>query len=155
MKIAVIVYSYTGNTFSVAEKLVEKLKARRKDAKLFRLIMSGDPHMDSKNVSIKNIPDLNEYDAYVFASPVQAFTLSAYMKMYMKNIQPLNGKNVAVFVTQNLKPVFGGNRAIKKLSEFVHMKDGAVRGSKIIKWTDSERDKLIDESTAYLAGLFD
>jgi len=154
MKIGIVVFSQTGNTFSVAERLGVKFSEKKIENEVIKLEVSGDPYPGSKNFKVHNKPDLSIYDAYVFASPVQAFTLAAAMKMYLKDISTIEGKKAAVFATQHLKPVFGGNRTIKKLTSLINNKGGEVLGSFLIGWKRPDRDEMIEKGIQELANLF-
>ncbi len=115
MKIGIVVYSQTGNTFSVAQKLQEKLSAAGHTANIERLTTVGG-EVDPKKAKIEKLPDLSGYDALVFGGPVQAFSLSQVMAGYMGQLPSLQGKKVACFVTKGLPMAMtGGNKAISQL----------------------------------------
>lgn len=145
MKIGIIVYSQTGNTYSVAQKLKEKLAAAGHAVTLERLTTVGG-ETDPAKAKLEKLPDLSGYDALAFAGPVQAFSLSRVMASYMGQLPPLNGKKAVVFVTKGLALAFtGGNQAIKKLTKGVESKGGKVVGSGIVMWGSKDRDRQIDD----------
>lgn len=43
---------------------------------------------------MKSAPDVSGYDAVIFASPVQAFSLAPVMKLYLSKLPSLAGKKV-------------------------------------------------------------
>ena len=103
MKIGIVVHSQTGHTLSVAEKLQEKLTAAGHSANIEKISPVDAKQTDPKKIKIEKLPDLSPYDAFVFAAPVQAFSLSPVMKIYLPQLPSLNGKKVACFVTKGLR----------------------------------------------------
>lgn len=153
MKIGIIVYSQTGNTFSVAEKLKEKLTAAGHNVSIERLTTVGG-ETDPGKAKIEKLPDLSGYDALAFAGPVQAFSLSRVMAAYMNQLPPLNNKKAVVFVTKGLALAFtGGNKAIKQLTKGVESHGGKVVGAGMVFWGSKGRDNQITELVAKLAGV--
>lgn len=154
MKIGIIVHSQTGNTYSVAEKLKEKLSSAGHSANIERITSVGDPQ--KRPVQLGSLPDLSPYDAFVFAAPVQAFSISAAMGSYMKNLPALNGKKAALFVTKGLPFKWtGGSNAISQMKSAVESRGGTVIGSAIMTWGgEAGRDKKIADLVEQLSGLF-
>jgi flavodoxin len=151
MKIGLIIYSHTGNTYSVAEKLTGRLTEKGHNAELIRLKAEGV----KKDIAVKNSTDLSAFDAYVFASPVQAFALAQPMAAYLEEVMAVTGKKAAVFITQQMKkPFFGGNSAIKKMTKILNGKGVDIVGSATIGWSNINREELIEKAVDYLAGLF-
>jgi flavodoxin len=154
MKIGIIVYSQTGNTLSVAEKLEKKLSGAGHSVKLERVTASGDarPH---KKVELMNKPHVDKYEALVFGSPVMAFSLAAPMKSYLEQLGSLKGKQVACFVTKGLPGNWtGGNKAIGIMKKTCESKGAIIIGTEIIKWRGKNLDQEIDGAVDRLSGLF-
>lgn len=144
VKVGVIVYSKTGNTYSVAEKLKDKLAEAGHDAVIERITTVGKPPDDLKSVQFDNRPDVEPYDLLIFASPVHAFSLSIVMNAYMTQLASLKGKKIACYVTKSLPGKWtGGNRAIAKMKQICEEKGGTIIGSEIIVYS-SRRMKAID-----------
>jgi len=155
MKIGIIVYSQTGNTFYVAQKLNEKLAAAGHSVNLERIMPVVDIPEDPKNVHFEKLPDLTGYDALVFGAPVHAFSLAPVMAAYMKQLPSLQGKKIACFVTKGLRFVFtGGSRAISQMQKNCESKGGNVVGTGIVLWADKDRDNHINEVVTQLSSLF-
>jgi flavodoxin len=144
MNIGIIVYSQTGNTLSVAQKLEKALVAKNHKTEIARIETSdNDPKTPLK---LKTAPDVSRYDVIIFASPVQAFSLAQAMKMYLSQINSLTGKKVFCFVTQGLKkPWMGGNRSIKQIETACKIKGSPVIESGIINWSSPARETQIDD----------
>ena len=154
MKIGIIVYSQTGNTFSVAEKLKAKLTAAGHNVNIERLTTVGG-ETDPSKAKIEKLPDLSGYDALAFAGPVQAFSLSRVMAAYMNQLPPLNNKKAVVFITKGLALAFtGGNQAIKQLTKGVESHGGKVVGTGMVFWGSKDRDNQINEVVEKLSKSF-
>lgn len=155
MKVGIVVYSQTGHTNLVAEKLKEGLVEAGHSAGIERIITAGNVFPGAKEVRFDSLPVVDTYDAMVFASPVQAFSLSPAMTAYLKQLASLGGKKVACLVTKQL-PFYwtGGNRAIAQMKNLCESKDAVVLGSAIVIWRQSRREQQIDEAVARLSSLF-
>lgn len=148
MNIGIIVYSQTGNTLSVAEKVKEALTAAGHAATVARITAEGNP-ADGKPIRLAEKPDPSGYDAVIFASPVWAFSLCSVMAAYMGTLPSLQGKRVGCFVTKRLKQKWlGGNRAIKQMKQAAEAKGEAVCTTGIVCWSDKQREAQIDEVAA-------
>jgi len=146
MKIGIIVYSQTGNTYSVVEKVKEELTNKGHEVNINRLepLNPNDVHPGAKNIKYKNLPELEKYDGYIFASPVQAFSLAAGMESYLNDIEKLNNKKTACVLTKGLPFNWtGGTRAMKQLKGLVEAKKGNVVETGIIKWLSFNRNRKI------------
>ena len=155
MKIGLIIYSQTGNTLSVARKIEEKLIAANQSAILERIQIEGVARPGDKNIKFENTPDTTQYDAIIFGSPVHAFSLSTPMSAYLSQVKSLQGKKVALLVTQHLPfPWLGGNRAVRQMKKLCESKGAEVSGSGIVNWHKASRQQLIDEVVDRLYNLF-
>jgi flavodoxin len=154
MKIGIIVYSQTENTYSVAQKLQEKFLANGYEAEVERVVIEGEAGPGAKNLAFQNAPDPALYDALVFGSPVQAFRLAAPMKTYLEQVDSLKDKKIACFVTKGLKFNWtGGNQAIGKMKKICDSKGGKVVGTDIVVWNKG-RDKKIQDLLVKFSVLF-
>ncbi len=117
MKIAIVVYSQTGNTRKFAEIIEKKLKSKKHATDLFDLKVTGDVHPGAKNFKISNSPDISSYDTVLIGTPVWAFSSAPVIPAFLKNTD-LKGKKVLPFVTMGFPfKVLGGTRAISVLSK--------------------------------------
>ncbi len=143
MNIGIIVYSQTGNTHSVAQKLKEAVLAQGHTAVLERVEAVNDAPNGKQPPQLTKAPDAYAYDAVLFGAPVHGFSLCPVMKLYLAQCQ-LRGKPVCCFVTQHLKkPWMGGNRAIKQMRALCGDKGADYRESGIVNWTAPGRDAQI------------
>lgn len=155
MNIGIILYSETGNTYSVSQKLKEKLVTSGHSVNIERLKVVGKVHPSTKDVKFETLPNIEPYDALVFGSPVQAFSLSSAMTSYLSQLKPLKDKKVAFLVTQYFPfPWLGGNHAIGQMKKICESKGAISRGTAIINWSKPSREKQITEMVEKLSKLF-
>ncbi len=137
MKKAIVYYSKTGNTESVAKRFhgFDLLEIKAK---------SDDPN--EKYPVLTSIPNLNGYDYVVFASPVHGFQLCKIMKAYINQLGTLKGKTIDLFVTHLFRFAFlGGNQALKQMEKYVEDKEGTVRYKTSINWKSKKKEEVIRE----------
>jgi len=155
MKIGIILYSQTGNTYSVSLKLKEKLITAGHSVDIERLKVVGEVRPGTKDIGFENLPDVEPYDVLVFGSPVQAFSLSSVMASYLTQIVSLQGKKVALLVTQFFPfPWMGGNRTAGQMKKICESKGAVICGAEIVNWSNPSREKRITEVVEKLSKLF-
>jgi len=154
MNIGIIIHSHTGNTLSVGEKLKDNLNTAGHTAQLERVVAINEDPNTREIIKLKEIPSLSKYDVIIIGAPVRGFSLSPVMMAYLSQLQTLNGKPVACFVTQHFpKPWMGGNRAIKQMKSTILQKGGTVTGSGIVNWTNKSREKQITDLIVILSRI--
>jgi flavodoxin len=155
MKIGIIVFSQTGHTLSVAERLAGALKARGHDPVVARVeTVEAKPNSPAP-VKLKAAPDVAPYDAVIFASPVQGFTLARAMQLYLSGISNLSGKKVSCFVTQHLKRAWmGGNRALRIIGTACRARGAEVGARGIVHWSGADRERQIASLVEKLSALW-
>ena len=155
MNIGIILYSETGNTYSVSQKLKEKLVKAEHSVNIERLKVIGKVKPGTKDIKFETLPDNDSYDALVFGSPVQAFSLSSAMTAYLSQIKSLQDKKAAFLVTQYFPfPWLGGNRAIGEMKKIGESKGATVCGTAVVNWSKPSREKQITEMVEKLSKLF-
>jgi NAD(P)H dehydrogenase (quinone) len=143
MNIGIIIYSETGNTLSVAEKMKTTLDAAGHTAEIRRITIektgdSGTP------VKLIDIPAIDGFDALIFGAPVQAFSLCRAMTLYLKQIPDIQGRPVACYITQGLpKKWMGGNRAYKTIRRLCMQRGAEPVQIGHIHWRSKERGEQI------------
>lgn len=154
MKIGIIIFSQTENSYSVALKLKDKLIDGGNEVEIERVVPAGNVHPRTKIVEFENEPDVSGYDALVFGSPVHAFNLAPAMRAYLEQIPTLQDKKIACFVTKGLPFNWtGGNKAIDTMKKICESKGGNIVGTEIIVWR-GDIDKKIDDLTRRFSVLF-
>lgn len=154
MNVGIIVYSCTGNTMSVAQKLEQALRDRGHEASIVRVEPTHNDPRASGPIKLKTAPAVSSYDAVIFASPVHAFSLAPVMKLYLSQVSSLAGKKVSCFVTQHLKQSWlGGNRAIRQIKAACKEKGGDIMASGIVNWSGRLRNQQIDDIVSRLSAF--
>ena len=148
MNIGIIVYSQTGNTLSVAQRLQEKLTAAGHSATIEQIEVVGEI-APGQAVQFKTTPDPTPYDALVIGGPVQAFSLNQATKEYLKQCESLEGKPMACLVTQAFPFAWmGGNRALRQMAAEGGGNGGSLVGNGyVVNWMRKQREAQIEEPT--------
>lgn len=151
MNVGIILFSRTGNTLSVAEKIKEACEAQGHTAVIDEIkIENADTHSKSP-LKFTRLPDPVPYDALIFASAVEAFSLSSVMKAYLSQMPSVSGKKTYAFVTQQLKHKWmGGNNAIKQMCGLCGAKGLQTAETGIVNWSSPKKEEQIKE----IAGRF-
>lgn len=154
MKIGIIVYSMTNNTLSVAERLRDALIQKGAEAEIARVLFEGDDPKSNTPLKLVGAPSPNGYDALVFASPVQAFSLAQAMVLYLKQLPKFEAKKVFFFTTQHLKkPWLGANHAIRQAKALIDAKGNAVSETSVVHWSSEQREEQITSLVTKFAEL--
>jgi len=155
MNIGIIVYSQTGNTLQVANRVKERLIGEGHSVVLEQVTVVGGRTPKTKEFELEAKPNVENYDAIVFASYVEAFSLCAVMARYLKGIGSLEGKQVACLATQQFPyPWMGGSRAIKQMKALCQSKGATVRATGIVNWAKSRREATMAGATDQLGKAF-
>ncbi len=143
MKVGIIVYSKTGNTLAVAERIGKQMEADGIAASVERFSAETLPQ-SNKPVRLTAVPNPNEFDAVIFGAPVQAFSLDPAMSLYFEQINSINPKNVFCFVTQHFKkPWLGGNHAMKQMLALLNKKGITAKSLGVVNWSSEQREEQI------------
>ncbi len=151
MKIGIVVYSATGNTLSVAERIKKALEAKGKKADLLRVTASGS---SSQTISLISTPDLTGYDQLIIGAPINGFMLCRAMQMYLKSQGNMQGRTINCFVTQQLKHSFlGGNQGIRLMCELCETNGGTIQNTAIVHWSSPRRESEIETAVTMMSGI--
>ncbi len=144
MNIGMIVYSETGNTQAVAQRVAETLTAAGHSVEIRQVTIEAREKADAQ-VKLKDVPSADGFDLLIFGAPVQAFSLCRAMTLYLKQLKSVRGVPVGCYVTQGLnKKWMGGNRAYKTMRKLL-MARGAAEPLRIghVHWKSAEREEQI------------
>ncbi len=154
MKIGIIVYSHSGNTLSVAQRLEKAMTAAGHTVTIERVEPVNDDPNSNAPVQLKSAPDIRPYDAVVIASPVHAFSLPRIMKLYLSQVPDMTGKKVSCFVTQHLKRSWlGGSRTVRQIQSACRAKGAELMSSGIVHWSAATRQDQIDDVVRRLSAF--
>jgi len=143
MNIGIVVYSETDHTYSVAQKLQDKLSVEGHEVNLERVVPAVKVDPGDLKVNFKSQPDTDPYEGLIFGAPVHAFNLAPAMNAYLNQIPSLKDKKIACFVTKGLPfDSTGGNQAIKQMKRVCRDRGGIVMGTSIVTWSVSRKKKI-------------
>jgi len=155
MKIGLVVYSWSGHTKQVFERLRDALSAKGRNASIVEVEVLGERPQGSRTFQLPDPDDLSAYDALVFGAAVEAFSLSPVMAEYLRRAVGLGGKKVACLVSQQFPFAWmGGNRALRQMSKACKAQGASVIGSAVVHWTSSKRESSIAAAVERISTLF-
>jgi flavodoxin len=132
----IILYSKTGNTFSVGKALSEKTGAHLESVRA----QSDDPKI--QDPVLTEVPNPDD-DHLVFGSPVHGFQLAQIMRAYLEDLPDLEGKQVDLFVTHAFPFAWmGGTVALRQMKKIITSKGGAIGRLTCVNWS-RKREKTI------------
>lgn len=135
---AIVIYSKTGNTRSVAKRIAEV-----KPMPILEII----PENDDPNIErpvLKEAPKLKSYDHVVIGSPVYGFSIPKITKTYLEQTD-FTGKTVDLFITHFFPFAWmGGKHTLNQMRYVVEVKGGTVKSMTSINWKNRKREKDID-----------
>lgn len=136
MKKAIVFYSKTGNTLSVAERF--------KGFDLLRVVPSDDNPNQGK-VELVEIPEIQDYDEIIFACPVHGFMICKVMKAYLDQLKDLSNKTIDLFITHQFPYAWmGGKQTLNQMKRIIETKKGSVRRMTSINWSNKKREEQIE-----------
>ena len=156
MNIGIIVYSQTGHTLEVAEKLKDRLIGEGHSVKLEQVTVVGVRTPQTREFELETQPDAGSYDAIVFGSAVEGFSLSPVLSRYLSSLGTLQGKKVACLVTEFFPyPWMGGNRATRQMKEICQSKGASICATGVVNWgVKSRRTKTMSVAVDRLSKAF-
>lgn len=146
MKIGLLVYSYTGNTLSVAQQIQTGLEKSGHTVTLERL--GADNEDPSATVfNLTRVPDPKQYEALILATPVRGFRIAPIMQATLERMAAFENRKVACVVTHFFPyPFLGGTQVIQAMHRLIEAKGGQVVADAIIDWKSSKRERRIAET---------
>lgn len=154
MKVGIIIYSQTGNTLEVAEKIAHELRVRKVNVEIEKI------EVDEKSIPRKNpfnitkSPDISKYDVVILGSLVEGFSLSPVMKKYIESIESFESKDIYCYVTHFFPfSWLGGKSAMKQMRSEVECHIGSVVHTGIVDWKSNKRAEEIDTIVQNFADL--
>jgi multimeric flavodoxin WrbA len=154
MNVGIIVYSQTGHTLAVSERLQKAMSAAGHSVGLERLEIVGPAGLHPVGVPLKTKPEIAPYEALVFCTPVQGGEPAPPMAAYLEQLSSLQGKQVACLVTGFFPAGWGRNQTIAQMRATCESKGATVLGSGSVGWLSFSRGRQIAKLVAELGGLF-
>ena len=154
MNIGIIVYSHTGHTLAVAERLKETLSAAGHSVSLERLETVGPVALGATDARLKNKPEIDGYEALVLGTAVRGGEPAPPMAGYLDQLPSLEGIRVACLATGFFPAQWGQNQTLAKMAEVCASKGATVCGSGSVRWPALRRKRRTSEVVEEMAGLF-
>lgn len=147
MKIGMFIHSNTGNTYSVAEKLQNKLTNDGHTVVIKKLEPVGGENTnenDINKIKFDPLPDVSGYDTIIFGAPVRGMSISPVLSAYLSKIASLKGQKVDLFVTQHFPYAWmGGKHAISQMKKICEDKGAMIGKTGIVNWKNKKREQMI------------
>ncbi|MCD6540143.1 MAG: flavodoxin family protein [Candidatus Omnitrophica bacterium] len=136
MKVALIFYSFSGNTQRVFEYLKEVLLSRGCSLGFLRLKPENEPKSFFKqgfSAFTKEKPklkgevfyDLKDFDYIILGTPLWAFTFSPALRSYLEKVKNLKNKRVSFLFTYGSGA--GLSKAIRELKSILEEKSAQIK----------------------------
>jgi flavodoxin len=153
MKIAIVFYSFSGNTGKACQFLKDKLIEKKVDVDWRELKLEKEEKSFIKQCldarSKKTPPllsadyDVSSYDLVIFASPVWAFTFAPALRSFLNNAAGLNDKKTAYFFTHGSSA--GTKNALNELESLLKEKGARVQFSRSISGAKTKDNTYLQE----------
>ena len=153
MKVAMVFYSFSGNTKRACLFLKEKMAVSGIGADLFDLRLKEEVKSffkQGRQAFFKEMPELIEadynldkYDFFIFASPIWAFTFAPALRSYLKKLAELGGKKTACFLTYGSG--LGKGKALAELENVLREKKTHIFFSKDFPGVKSKDSTYLGE----------
>ncbi len=155
MDIGMLVYSLSGNTLSVAERLKESLTTTGHAVTLERVETVGPATLENEEAALRTRPTVTPCDALVLATPVRGGRLPSPMARTLEQLPSLEGKDVAFLVT-GFFPFAGWGReqVIAELTALCESQGATVLGAASVGWFSLTRGRQIKRAVDRLGNLF-
>ncbi|NCC79583.1 MAG: flavodoxin [Clostridia bacterium] len=148
MKSAMLIHSLTGNTLSVADRLLESFRHNGVETELIRIEPIGGEDRNETNpgkIRFQTYKNVDDYDYVILGCPVRGFSMSPVLKSYLSSSGEMNNPKVLIFVTHFFPFSFmGGRSAINQLKKEVEKKGGSVVDRAVIDWKNPAREEQIE-----------
>ena len=147
MKTGIIVFSQTGNTLAVAQRIRETIAAPDNEVSILKVAALNEQEADISKIQISENPETSGFDVLIFGSPVHGFSLAPVMMAYLNQNSALSGKKVACYVTQGLpKAWMGCKRALRQMVDICGKKGASIYSTGIVNWPKPlVREELIQK----------
>jgi flavodoxin len=137
MNVGIIVYSETGHTYEVIEKLADKLREQH-TVTIYRL------KYDKAQNIVNGVPYINGHQRLILATPVQGFAPTIPIMEAIRRIENFDGRIVDVLITQYFRfKWLGGKQTINVLIRAIEHAKGVFGVDADIHWQRKDRDQQI------------
>lgn len=147
MKIGFIIHSQSGNTLSVAHKLMDQLNIQGHDVVLTHIkdedVNNSMQHPERLVTVVEEVK--SNVDVLIIGGWFQAFSLCRGLNHYINHQLNIQAKETHLFLTHHFPfEWMGGTNAMKQLSKHVLMKGHVVKTTKIFNWSRKNNQHQIE-----------
>jgi len=141
MKHCIVYWSRFGNGKKVVDYLDNKLKEKKHEVQVFK----------TDDVDPSSMPNA---DAYFFSAPTEAFRIKRNMRVFMKNLEGMNGKKYGIINTHamknknclnNMEKILSKKKMIKVASVDFRIGEGQDKGEGLMDGWDLKLDEFIEK----------
>jgi flavodoxin len=151
MHAGIIVHSQSGHTVLLARAIADRLRQAGHETDIHMLRPQGTVKPHDQQVSIRNSPDVSQYDCILTGGPVWGFAASPVIMAFLKNQESLKGKTAAPFVTMGLPLRFmGANQALARMSGKLESLGATVLPGEALHWFLRAHKDRIEQTAAAL-----
>ncbi|NLD91034.1 MAG: hypothetical protein GX639_00050 [Fibrobacter sp.] len=154
MNVAIVIYSKSGTTFTVARKIASLFTDAKINCDIIRLESKDILRPRLKNIAISTKVNLENYDTVIFGTPVWAFTAAPVVPSFLNTKPVLSGKKVLNFITMGFSLRFLGGNSAQRLLDVLTLECGAtvIKNGGIISQSSMHNGS---KSEAFVKSIFD
>jgi len=155
MNIGIVIHTSGGHTLKFAQAIRDKLVSSGHEVDLTGLrtrgtVTAGFLPIGRVNFTIKNPPELDEFDAVLVGGPVWWFKASPVIMRYLiEDVQNLKGKRALSFVTMGST---GGQRALRMMNEELEAAGADVLEGEALKYFIKPNELKLTEAVERICG---
>ena len=150
MKIAILFHSKTGKTAGFSHYLGSELRALGHQAQAFSLETAEEPKWTARQVQLRDLPDLADFDLVVLGGPTWLGP-SPVVTSFLAQAPGLAGKSVYPFVTHMVPPFLNGRRALKVLRALSRKKAARAHDGRAVWISFSPSSPKVKATAAAMA----
>jgi menaquinone-dependent protoporphyrinogen IX oxidase len=151
MEIGVVVYSHTGHTAKLAERLVPRLEALGWGVTVLPLAPAAEFSMNVERTPLASLPEIAPFDVVVVGTPVHGGRMSAPVRTFLGQSPLLAGKPVAFLLTHFFPRQWGAVQTIDEMAVLCDDAGATVLDSADVAWLGLGRRRRMDRAAADLA----
>lgn len=133
MRIAIVLHTQSGHTMQFARAIAAKFNENGHECEIMLLRTTGAVTPRGGKFTLRNPPEIYEFDAAIFGGPVWVFSASPVIMSYLAQLKNLKGKKVMSIATKGLPFDWtGAAQAIKKMDLELETSGGTVLPGEVL-----------------------
>lgn len=143
MKVNMVLYSHTGHTMRVGERISQVLHSNGIEVLINRLETVERLNFQALSVRTKEIPLIEGYDVIILGTPVHGGRMSAPLRFFIDETPSFENIPFIVFATHLFRRGWGGTQTIQSVRKLCEGKGGIFLGAADVKWLSFFRGQEI------------